>query len=193
MWPPVRNGSDAHLQRRAVLDQGCAVASDGRLDLIRLREFGLDQRGVVLHEQVDLRQRDHRLSESAGNILVHHGDHIVGTLHGGQRSVDRRTQRYITVLVGRADLNHRHIARNGSAAIQFLRFAQEDGNVVGIAALRHLADVRAHEERVELEHALEFGIGIGCRTLGVQVMDMHVLQFAGFAALAHRVDQTLGG
>ena len=61
-----------------------------------------------------------------------------------------------------------------------------------MAALRHLADVRAHEERVELEHALEFGIGIGRRTLSVEVMDVYVFQFAGLAALAHGVDQALG-
>ncbi len=60
-----------------------------------------------------------------------------------------------------------------------------------MAALGHLAHVGADEERIELEDALELGIGIGGRTLGVEVVDMHVFQLAGFAAGAHGVDQAL--
>ena len=187
----IGNGADAHLERRAVLDQRGAVLADGRLDLVGLGEVRLHERRVVLHEKVDLRHGDHRLAERTGHVLVHHGDHVVGALHGGQRRVHRRAERHVAVLVGRADLDHRHVARHGAAAVQPLGFAQEDRNVVGVAALRHLADVAAHEERVELEDALEFRIGIGGRTLRVEVMDVHVLQFSGLAAFAHGVDQAL--
>ena len=188
----IGNGADAHLERRAVLDQRGAVLADGRLDLVRLGEFRFDQRGVVLHEEVDLRGVDHGLTEGARNVFVHHGDHIIGALHGRQRGVDGGSERYEAVFVGRADLDHRHVARNGSAAVQTLCLAQENRNVIGIAALGYLADVRTHEEGVELEYAFEFRIGVGSGTLRVQVMDVHVLQFSGLAAFAHGVDQALG-
>ena len=188
----IRNGPDAHLERCAVLDQRGAVLADGRLDLVRLGEFRFDQRGVVLHEEVDLRGVDHGLTEGARNVFVHHGDHIIGALHGRQRGVDGGSERYEAVFVGRADLDHRHVARNGSAAVQTLCLAQENRNVIGIAALGYLADVRTHEEGVELEYAFEFRIGVGSGTLRVQVMDVHVLQFSGLAAFAHGVDQALG-
>ncbi len=188
----IGNGADAHLQRRAVLDQGCAVLADGRLGLVRLGEVRLHQRSVVLHEIVDLRRVDHGLSEGAGNVLVHHGEHVIGGLHGGQRRVYRGAERYEAVFVGRRYLNHRHVAGNRAAAVQALRLAQENRNVVGVAALRHFADVAAHEERVELEHAFEFLVGIGRRAFGVQVVDVYVLQFTGLAARAHGVDKALG-
>ena len=191
MWDGVRNGTDTHLKRGAVADEFGAVLADGRFDLVGLGELGLNERGVVLDEDVDLRHGDHGLSEGAGNVLVHDGDDAVGALHGGQRSVDRRTERHISVLVGRADLNHGDVAGYGAAAVELLGLAQEDRNVVGITALGYLAHVRTDEEGVELEDALELRIGIGSRTLGVEVVYMDVLQLSGFAALAHGVDQAL--
>ena len=188
----VGDGADAHLERRTVLDQRCAVAPDGGLDLVRLGEVGLLQRGVVLHEKVDLRGMDHGVAERTGHVLVHHGDHMLGGLHGGERRIDRRAERDVAVFVGRRHLDHRHVARHGSAAVETLRFAQEDGNVVRIAALRNFADIAAHEERVELEDPFEFGCGIGSRTLGVEVMDVHIPEFLVGAALAHGLDEALG-
>ena len=187
----VRNGADAHLQRGAVLDQFGAVAADAGLDLVGLGEVRLDERLVVLHEGVDLRHRDHRLTERTGHVLVDDGDHVVGHLDGAQRSVDRGAERYVAVLVRGRHLNHRHVAGYGSATVEALRLAQEDRNVVGIAALGILADVGAHEEGVELEDAVELLGSIGCRALGVEVVDMYVPEFAGTSAAAHGLDQTL--
>ena len=154
--------------------------------------MGLHERGVVLDEEVDLRHRDHGLAERTGNVLVYHGDHVVGALDGGQRGIDRRAERYEAVLVRGRNLDHGHVARYGAATVETLCLAQEDRNVVGISALGHLADVAAHEERVELEDAFELLVGIGGRALGVEVVDVYILQFTGFAALAHGVDQALG-
>ena len=95
------------------------------------------------------------------------------------------------MLVGLRDLYHGHVAGYGAATVQTLRLAQEDGNIVGITALRNLAYVAAHEERVELEHTLELGIGIGCRTFGVEVVYVHVAQFVILAAGAHSLDEAL--
>lgn len=189
----VRDGADAHLECRTVLDQGGAVFADGFFGGVRLREVRLDQRFVILYEDVDLRGVDHGLPECAGDIFVYDGDHVLGGLHGGQRCVDRRAERYEAVLVGRRHLDHRHIAGYCAAAVEALRLAQENRNIVGIAALGDFADVAAHEERIELEYAFELLVGIGCRAFGVQVVDVDILQFAGLAACAHGVDQALGG
>ena len=189
----VGNGSDAHLQRRAVLDQFGAVRADSLLHVARFGELRLDERLVVLHEQVDLRQGNHRLTEGTGNVLVHHGDHMVGAFDSRQRSVDRRSQRNVAVLVRRADLNHRHVAGHRTRPVQLLRFAQKDRNVIGVAALRHLPDIRADEERIELEDTLELRVGIGRRPFGVQMVHVDVLQLAGLAAGAHGLDEALRG
>ena len=183
--------TDTHLQRRSVFDQRGAVPADGLLRFARLGEFRFDQRLIILHEHVDFRHRNDGIAERPGNILVHDGDDDLGGLYGSQRGIDRRTERHITVLVGRTNLNHRHIARHGAATIQALRLREEDRNIIGIAALRHLTDVAAHEKRIELENPFELGIGVRCRAFGVEMVHMHMLQLAGLAARAHRLDQTL--
>lgn len=96
----------------------------------------------------------------------------------------RRAERYIAVRVGRRNLNHRDVARKHAAAVELLRLAQEDGNVVGVARLRHLTHVPADEKRVELENPFELGSGIGSRALGVQMVYVNVLQLAVAAPLA---------
>ena len=116
---------------------------------------------------------------------------MVGALDGGQRGVDRRAERNVPVLVGRTNLDHRYVARHGAAAVELLRLAEEDGDVVGVAALGDLTHVGADEERIELEDARELGIGVGRRTLGVEMVDVDVLQLTGLAARAHGVDKAL--
>lgn len=96
----VGNGADTHLQRSAVLDERRAVLADGRLNLVGLGEVCLHERRVVLNEEVDFRDVNHRVTEGAGNVLVHDGNDVLGRLDGSQRGVDRRAQRYVAVLVG---------------------------------------------------------------------------------------------
>ena len=187
----VGNGTDTHLQRSTILNQGGTVLTNGGLHLVGSREVSLHQRRIVLAPDVDLLHRNHRLTKGTGNILVHYGNHIVGALHSGQRSINRRTKRYIAVLIGGRYLNHSHIAGNGTATIQTLRLAQEDGNVIGVARLGYLAHVTTHEERIQLEDALELRIGIGSRTLGVEVMDVYIFQLATLTTSAHSLNQTL--
>ena len=187
----VRNRADTHLQAGPVFDQRGAVFADRRLDFVGLREMSFLERRVVLHEQVDVVDVNERVAERAGNMFVDHGDHRLRAFDGGQRRVDRRAERYIAVRVGRRNLNHRDVARKHAAAVELLRLAQEDGNVVGVARLRHLTHVPADEKRVELENPFELGSGIGSRALGVQMVYVNVLQLAVAAPLAHGLDQAL--
>ena len=189
----IRNSADTHLKRRTVFDQGRAVLADAGFDLVGFGEMCLFQRGIVLYEEVDFRRVDHCVAERTGNVLVHHCDHRTSRFHGCQGRIDRGAERNVAVFVGRRYLDHRYVARYRAAAIELLGFAQKDGNVVRIAALRHFAHVPAHEERVELEDAFELRIGIGSRPFRVQVVDVHILEFVVGAAFAHGLNQALGG
>ena len=165
---------------------------DGRLHLVGCREVGLFERLVVLDEQVDVVGVDERVAERARHVLVDDGDHGAGAFDGRQRRIDRRTQRHVAVRVRRRHLNHRHVAGQRTAPVELLRLAQEDGDVIGVTGLRHFPHVAAHEERIELENALEFGRRIGRGAFGVQVVDMHVAEFLVASSFAHGVDEALG-
>ena len=95
------------------------------------------------------------------------------------------------MLVHRTDLNHGDIAWQGTAAVQPLGFAQENGDIVRITALNAFADICSDEEALMEEYAVVLRIGVRCRTFGVQVMDMHIMQFTGIAAAAERIDENL--
>ena len=187
----VRDRADAHLQAGAVLDQRGAVLADRRFGLVRGREVSLFERLVVLYEQVDVVNVDERVSERARNVFIDDGDHRTGALDGGQRGVDRSAQRYVAVRVRGRYLNHRHVARQRAAAVQFLGFAEEYRDVVGVARLGHLADVAAYEKRVELENAFELRSRVGSGPFGVQMVHVHVFEFFVASAVAHGVDQAL--
>ena len=174
-----------------VLDQRRAVLTDSGFDFVGHRKMSLFERLVVLHENVDIVDMNEGIAERTGNIFIDHGDHMLGALDGGQRSIDRSTQRHVTVRIRFRHLDHRHITGQYAAAVKFLRFAQENRNVIGVTGLRHLAHVAANEKRIELEHALEFGIGIRRGAFGVQVMDMYILQLMVAATVAHGLDQAL--
>ena len=97
------------------------------------------------------------------------------------------------MLVRRTDLYHGHVARQGSAAVELLRFAQKYRNIVRISLLDALADIGPYEETLMEEYAFEFRVSIRSRPLGVEMMDFHVPEFSGFASAAHSVDQDLRG
>jgi hypothetical protein len=44
-----------------------------------------------------------------------------------------------------------------------------------------------------LEDALKFGIGVGCGTLGVEVVDVYIFELTGLTPTAHSLNKTLGG
>ena len=189
----VRDGADAHLQAGSVFHEVGAVDTDLGLDLGRLGEMGRHQRGVVFHEEVDHAGGNHGVAPGAGNVLIDHGDDRFGAFDGGEGGIDRSTQRHIAVLVHGRDLDHSHVAGQHAAAIELLRLAQEDRNVVGPAGLHVLADVAAHEEGLVEEGALEALFRVGSHAFGVEVMDADIFQFAGLAAAAKCLDENLRG
>jgi hypothetical protein len=60
-----------------------------------------------------------------------------------------------------------------------------------MAALSNLADIATYEERIQLEYALELRICIWCRTLGVEVVDVYILELAIATTLNHSLDEAL--
>ena len=93
------------------------------------------------------------------------------------------------MLVRRADLNHRHVASEGSAAVELLGLAQEYRNIVCISRLNTLAHIRSDEECLMEEDSVIFRVCIRSCTLGVEVMDAHILKFTSVAPLAKGFDE----
>ena len=182
---------DAHLEARSVFDERCAVAAYGALQVVRFGEVLLDERRVVLDEEVYLRGVDERIAERPRDMPVHDRDDRVGALHGRQRGVYRGAEGDVAVSVGSRDLYHGHVARQDAVPIEALRLAQEDRYVVGETLLGDVPDIPSHEERVELENPFHFGDGVEGLALGVEVMDMDVLQLPGLAPCRHRTDEYL--
>ena len=131
------------------------------------------------------------IAEGARNVLVDYCNDKLGTLHCGQSGIDRRTERHIAELVGRANLNHRHVAFDVTLAVKFRSLAEEHGDIVGQAFLDAFAHIGTHEEGIVLENALEFRVDVGRGTLGVQVVDIDVFQLARAASVAQGLDETL--
>jgi hypothetical protein len=74
----VGNGPDAHLKRRAVLDELCHVFADGLLEIADDGRLELDERFVLLDDAVDLVEVDLR-PEGARHEFVHLGNgHAIG-------------------------------------------------------------------------------------------------------------------
>ena len=165
------------------------MLADFDFGLVRLGEQCLFERNVLLAEHVDFRHVNHRVAECTRNIFVDDGDYRVGALDCRNGRVGGSTERNVAVLVRSGYLHHRHVARKHARTVETLGLAEEYRNVVGVAALGYLADVAAHEERVELEDALELRVGIRRDALGVEVVDMHILELVVACALAHSLDK----
>ena len=189
----VRDGTDTHLQAGAVFHEVGAVDTDLGLDLGRLGEVGRHQRRIVFHEEVDHAGRDDGVTPGAWDVFVDHGDHRLCTFDSSQGRIDRSTQGDIPVFVDGRHLDHRHVAGQDTAAVELLRLAQEDGNVVGPAGLDILADIAAHEEGLVEERAIEAFLGVGRFPFGVEVMDADILEFAGLATTAEGLNEYLRG
>ena len=124
-------------------------------------------------------------------MLVDHCDNCLGALDSCECSVYAGTQGYESVLVGRAHLNHCHVAGQSTATVQFLGLAQVHGNVVCISCLNTLAHVGAYEECLVEKDAGIFLVGVGCGTFCVKVVDKHILQFTCVCTAAESLDENL--
>ncbi len=91
--------------------------------------------------------------------------------------------------VGRRDLDESHVEREDAALEQVRHLAEEDGDVIGLAAGDGATDVAADEEGARMEALAEFGRGIGSRSLGVEVADLDMAKFR--RPRRHRLDEPL--
>ena len=95
------------------------------------------------------------------------------------------------MLVRRTNLNHGNIAWQGTAAVQPLGFAQENGDIVRITALNALAHICPDEEALMEEYAFVFSIGVRGRTFGVEVVYAYIPDFSCIGTLAKCLDEHL--
>ncbi len=187
----VRKGADAHLDAGAVRHQFRAVLADEYLRGGRFRKIGRHQRGVVLDEEVELVDA-HQVAIGIGNVGVHHRDGAAGRFHGGDRAVYRSAQRNVAVLVRQGNLHHGHVAAQGAAPVELLRFAQVNGQVVGIAGIHICAHVRAQEEALVEENAVILRLGVGRRAFRVEVVETDIFNLSGVCPAAESLDEDMG-
>ena len=159
------------------------------LYVVRFAEMCRLERGVPFYEYVDHAHRDHCLSPCARYIRIDYSDNCLRTLDGCKCRVHGCSERYIAVLVRWADLDHRHIAWQCTATVEFLGLAQEYRYVVGVSGLHTLAYISAHKETLMEEYSVKFRVCIWSRTLCVKMVDSYVLQFSGSASFAQCVNE----
>ena len=187
----VRDGSDTHLETCSVVDKSCTMLSDGDFHIVRLAEVSWFERFVAFHEYVDHIHRNHGLSPCARNVRVYDCDYSLCAFDGCKRSIDRCSERYISVLVRRTNLDHGNVASEGAATVELLCLAEEYRNVVCISGLHSFADIGSDEECLMEEDSVIFRIGIWCRAFCMEMVDAYILKFSGITSSAESLDQYL--
>ena len=113
----IRNGTDTHLKTCSVVDERRTMLSYGNFHFIRLAEMCRLQWRVSLYKDIDHFHRDHCLAPCSRNILIYNRDDSLCTFDCSQSRVNRCSQRYITMLVGRTYLYHSDVARKRATSI----------------------------------------------------------------------------
>ena len=72
-------------------------------------------------------------------------DNDLSRLYRRLRNVNRRSQRAITMRIGRRYLYQRHVDRQDIPAEELRYLAEEDGHVVAIIAVHHRTRIRGNE------------------------------------------------
>ena len=174
----VRDGSDTHLETCSVVNKGSAMLSDSDFHFIGFAEMCRLKRFVTFDEYVNHIHRNHGLSPRAWNVWIDYCDHCLCAFYCSECSIDRRSEGYVSVLVRRTHLDHRHIAWECSASVKFLGLAQENRDVVRVACLNTLAHICSHKECLMEEDTVELRVGVWCRTFCVKVMYAYITKFS---------------
>ena len=149
----VGDRADAHLERRAVVDQFGAVAGDGMLRLAERGRVMFGERRVGFDGKVDIADMDQTVAVGAGHLRVDLGDDGLGRLHGGACRIHGDAQRAIAVAVGRRNLDQRRVQRQDAPAEQPRHFAQKHGDIVGIALVDRGPHIWPDEKHVGVKAA----------------------------------------
>ena len=184
----IRKSSDAHLKAGSVRNQLGAILSYELLHLVRLGEILGHQWSIVINNVID-KVRCHQVAVGERHILIDNGNHRSGTFDGSQRAVHGSSQREIAILVRTGNLDHRHIAPQGAAPVKFLGLAQMHREIVGIAGIDIGPDIRPQEEALVEEDSLVGRVGIGCRSLSMEMMEMEIPHLSGISPAAQCLDQ----
>ena len=183
----VRDGADAHLERRAVLDEFRHILADGLLEIADDGRLELDEGLVLLDDAVDLVEVDLR-PEGAGHVLVHLGDgHAVGARRG-QRVVHGDAEAAEAFGIGRRDLHQRHVDGQDPPAEQARDLGEKAGGVQRAPLGDGLARRGPDKQRVVPEAPLHSGLGVLGGPHGHHVDDLHALELrcAGHEGLHQR-------
>ncbi len=185
----VRYRPDSHLQAGSVLNKGGAMLSNRYFRFIRLAEMRRLKRCVAFNKYVYEVHWYHRLSPCPRHIGVHDGYYGLSAFDCRESRIYGSAERNVAVLVRRADLNHRNVAPQCSASVEFLCLAEEHRNIVGISALDSLAYIRSYEKALMKENPVKLRVGIWCGAFCVKVVDADILKFTSFPSFAESVNK----
>ena len=186
----VRERTYAHLYAVAVLHERGAVLSDQHLGGRWFGEIGRHERGVVAHQVVELVEVQ-QVAVCERHIGVDDSDYKLRGFHGRYRAVHRGSEADIPVLVGKGDVDQRGPELDAAVAVELLALSEMHGEIVGVAPVDILPDVRAHEEALLEEDSFVGGVAVGSRSFGMEMMEMQVGHIPCVGAAAECADQAM--
>ena len=130
------------------------------------------------HERVNAAERHQGVAERARHLCVDFRDDQARALRGGERGIDRRAERAVTVAVRRRELEEGHVDSHLARQEQRGNVGQEDRHEVRVPAIDGVAHGRPGEEGHGAKAATVLGSRKRCRTAGVQVIQRDILQIA---------------
>ena len=184
----IRESSDTHLQAGSVRDQLSAILSYELLHLVRLGEILGHQWSIVINYIVN-EIRAHKVIVGERYILIDNGNHRSGTFNGSERAVNGCSEREHPVLIRTGNLDHRHIAPQGAAPVKLLGLAEMDRKIVCVSGIDIGPDIRPQEEALVEEDSLVGRVGIGCRSLSMEMMEMKIPYIPGISPAAQSLNE----
>ena len=114
----IGNGADPELQRRAVLYQVGDVPGDPAGQLVRFTLRSFQYGTISWHQHVDVTHVNEAITQHAGQLGVHFGDHHFGRLRRRLDDVRGDAVAAVSVFVGRADGDYRYVNNRPAGAEQ---------------------------------------------------------------------------
>ena len=112
---------------------------------------------------------------------------------GGERDVDRHSERHISVFIRSCHLDQRHIASEGSGTVELLGVAESDRQIIADSLPHALPVVCSGEECVRDEDSGVALLGVGSLSECHQLNDADISEFPSVAPAAESLDQEFGG
>ena len=172
----VRRAPVADLDGVSVLHDASDVPSDSRGDLVGHPRRVLEERFVVVDEEIHLVHVDEAVAVNARHVAVDLGDDERRVPGGCRDDVDAHAKAEETVVVGEGGLDERDVDRNELPLEEIRNLREEDRRVVGQPLVHGPARVGPDEEGVVPEVVPQALVGVGSNAERPDVHDLGVAE-----------------